>query len=95
MQLKEILSDLEFLNDNLTIYAQKKPQWSNDSEAIAVFGYDEMKLEEFQYFLEVDLAKEVVEVWSKWHDGRKPSIEDICKAVIYYAEYDAYTRVNL
>lgn len=95
MQLKEILQDLERLAENLTIYAQKKPEWSADSESIAVFGYEEIRLGEFEYLLEIETVKEVIEVWRKWRDGRKPSVEEICEAVIYYAEYDAYIRVDL
>ena len=43
-----------------------------------------------RYLLEVFLAKEVVEVWSKWRNGRNPTALDKCAAVIYYAENDAY-----
>ena len=42
------------------------------------------------YLLEVSLAKEVVQVWSEWRDGRRPTAIDKCEAVIYYAEHDAY-----
>ena len=94
MQLKEILEDLENLDESLSIYAKKNPEWSTDSEAFLVFGYDKIILGEFQYLLEIHIVKEVIDVWSKLHDGKAPSIEEVCEAVIYYAEYDAYLPVN-
>lgn len=42
------------------------------------------------YLLEVDLALEVIEVWRSWHAGTPPTAEEATRAVIYYAEHDAY-----
>jgi hypothetical protein len=42
------------------------------------------------YLLEVSLAREVLEVWTAWRDGRRPTISEACEAIIYYASNDAY-----
>jgi len=46
--------------------------------------------EVYEYFLEVDLVREVLEVWSAWRNGQIPTTNEACTAVIYYAEHDAY-----
>jgi hypothetical protein len=43
-----------------------------------------------EYLLEVDLAREAVEVWSDWRGGTTPTSEEAALAVIHYAEHDAY-----
>jgi hypothetical protein len=42
------------------------------------------------YLVEVELAREVLEVWSDWRSGAVPSPDEAARAVIHYAEYDAY-----
>lgn len=47
-----------------------------------------------EYLLEVFLAQEVAEVWRRWRPGREPTEDELCQAVIYYAENDAYLPGN-
>jgi hypothetical protein len=42
------------------------------------------------YLLEVDLAIDVLEVWSAWRDGATPTAEEAALAVIYYGDHDSY-----
>jgi glutamine---fructose-6-phosphate transaminase (isomerizing) len=42
------------------------------------------------YVLEVDVAKEAIEVWRQDHDGAEPSAAERCAAVIHYAVNDAF-----
>lgn len=44
----------------------------------------------WRYLLGTRIAKEVIEVWSEWREGRVPSLEDALEAVLHYAENDAY-----
>jgi hypothetical protein len=44
----------------------------------------------YHYLLEVDLALEVIEVWSDWRGGTTPTPEEAALAIIYYAKHDAY-----
>jgi hypothetical protein len=40
--------------------------------------------------LEVFIAKEVVEVWSQWRGGRRPTPAEALGAILYYAKHDAF-----
>lgn len=99
MTLLELLSDLENLDDGLTIYVKLSPTCTPTCEAIAVALEETStaspvpEAKEMHYLVEVSIAKEVVEVWKAWRRGRVPSPKEICDAVIYYAERDAYLPV--
>ncbi len=43
-----------------------------------------------QYLLEVELAKEVIQVWKDWRNGKEPTLQEKYQAVLYYAKHDAY-----
>ncbi len=45
---------------------------------------------DYAYLLEVDLARDVLVVWSDWRSGIAPSPDEAARAVIHYAEHDAY-----
>lgn len=45
------------------------------------------------YLLEVSLARDVLDVWTSWRNGAQPSPEEAARAVIYYAQHDAYEPV--
>ena len=45
-------------------------------------------------FLEVDIAKEAVRVWSEWRGGITPTLEDKLAAVIHYALNDSFLPVD-
>ena len=96
--LREIVTSLERLpsgdryEPGPTIFA-KKP-WSTDSLAIvlqedAVDGVAPGQ-PGFSYFLEVEIAKDVIRVWSSWRGGAEPTPEQAVRAAIHYAENDAY-----
>jgi hypothetical protein len=46
------------------------------------------------YVLEVELAKEAIQVWRQWRDGAEPSAAQRCAAVIHYAVNDAYLEID-
>jgi hypothetical protein len=75
-----------------TIYARQP--WTISSDALVLSGDDcpdGVATESgHDYLLEVDLAREAVEVWSAWRGGATPTPEDAALAVIYYGEHDAY-----
>ena len=94
MTLAELMTQLDGLDDDLTIYAEKSPDWSVDSLAVALPEPEEggvpAEARGMSYLLEVFLAKDVVEAWSGGRGGREPTAKERCDAVIYYAERDAY-----
>lgn len=90
MTLEEIIDRLDSLDDSLTICAARSPEWSPDSEAELQPALDHPAEWKLPYFLEVSVAKDVLRAWSFARGGRTPDLPNKCKAVIYYAENDAY-----
>ena len=68
--------------------------WTADSEARVVVVDEEGRIppdalsDGFEYFLEASVALEVLEV--PRHRQTKPTTEDACRLLIYYAENDAH-----
>ncbi|MHA6758072.1 hypothetical protein [Streptacidiphilus sp. PAMC 29251] len=84
--LLDLLQSLDEQPAEAVIYAAKP--WAAASDAaIAPFDAPPPNL---AYLLEVELAKDVVEVWSSWRNGAQPNASEKCQAVIHYAEHDAY-----
>lgn len=94
--LRELLSSLAQLDDELTIYSTESP--TPDSPAIAKVEPESGELRDeatgLVYLVEVFLAKEVAAVWRDWRDGREPTPDELCEAVVFYAERDAYLPID-
>ncbi|MDA8016721.1 MAG: hypothetical protein MPN21_04660 [Thermoanaerobaculia bacterium] len=92
-QLMERLADL---GDSLTIYSESTP--NHGSAAVVALEPEDGSLpngaENLHYLLEVDLAKEVAEVWSAWRNGQRPTTEELCEAIVFYSRNDAYPPVS-
>ncbi|MGP3991762.1 hypothetical protein [Streptomyces sp. 3N207] len=84
--LNEVLMALEEQPTDSAIYAATP--WRADS-TVVVASWDAPP-RGLAYLLEVELARDVLEVWSAWRDGASPSAQERCEAVIHYAEHDAY-----
>ena len=46
------------------------------------------------YLLEVSLARDVLHAWARWRNGKQPTLEEAAKAVIHYAQHNAYESVR-
>jgi hypothetical protein len=105
MTLVEIISRIHEWYDpernvfefDFTVYASSRDQhFSPSSEAIVAQPKKSGKAPKeavqkgLEYFLEVSLIVEVLEVWSEWRNGQVPTLEEKCKAAIFYAENDCY-----
>jgi hypothetical protein len=94
--LTALLSSLDELDDELTIYAS--PDLTETSRAIAVKepedGSVPPEAADLTYLLEVRLAKEVLRVWSDWRQGAAPTPEDRVEAIVHYARHDAYLPLD-
>lgn len=88
--LAEIMDSLETLDENHCIFARKP--WSTDTLAVVGSLTDDFRVpaemadEGFEYFLEVDIATEVLEVFG----ARQPTLHERRNLILYYAENDAY-----
>ncbi|WP_329390176.1 hypothetical protein OG625_38455 [Streptomyces sp. NBC_01351] len=88
--LLELLQSLDEQPAGAVIYAAKP--WTAASDAVAV-AFDAPP-SDLAYLLEVELAQDVLEVWSSWRNGAQPNALGICQAVIHYADHDAYLDVH-
>lgn len=98
--LAEIIKNIENLDDYALIYAVKNPIWEMDSQAIVLecdeYAEDDPEApENMTYMISGSTAKEVLEVWRMWREGKIPNETERFDAIIYYAENDAYIREGL
>lgn len=92
--LSELLRSARALDPAATIFAERP--WGEGSRAILIsHAVDDVRDERhgMAYLLEVDLAQDVLKVWSDWRNGEQPTSADSVAAVVYYAEHDAYIPV--
>lgn len=90
--LCDLLANLDELDAEATIYA--RPPWGPDAAALVEHEPDQGGLPEkasnqgMTYFLEVFIAKELLE---DWHSNQTtlPSKEETCNRIIEYAIHDA------
>jgi hypothetical protein len=88
--LTDVLGNLDRLYPEAVLHAAHP--WSSTSTA-AVTSDDESP-EGLAYLLEIDLAQQVIDVWSTWREGRQPTNLEKCLAIIYYAEHDTYLPIE-
>jgi hypothetical protein len=92
MKLIEAISKLASLDEADTSYASEP--WAPDSEVVLAEQPesgglpDEAKRHGLKYFLEVFIAREVLEGWLTNLDN-EPTLEDTCARIIEYAINDA------
>ena len=94
VKLIRLIERLAELDGENTIYACEP--WTEDSDAMvapedptAYYGIPPEALEAgMTYFLEVHIARDMVEGWLSNLD-EKPTLAAICQGVIHYAKYDA------
>jgi hypothetical protein len=89
--LADVVSDV-----GPTIFARRP--WTPDSDAVVLrehaVNHVAPSAPDHRYLLEVDLAREVIEVWSDWRGGAQPTPAQAAQAVIHYAEHDAHQPVD-
>jgi hypothetical protein len=98
VRLGDIIARLSEFDDDDTIYVREP--WTAESDAMVA---TEPEVDEpdgvvlppaaaeagLSYFLEIYIARELVEDWIKYL-GADPGAKEMCEKVIFYATYDAY-----
>jgi hypothetical protein len=93
--LREVIERLDQFGDDETIYAESTrptaravvaPEPDDGSVPPVAAG--------LTYLLEVAAAREAIDVWRAWRNGKAPTPNDELKAVTYYAENDAWLPVE-
>ena len=94
MTLLEIVQNLSNFDDEAVILIRESDPWTAHSEVIvedaAEFGEKLPRIKDFVYFLEVEIAKDVLSTLHKWRNGKSITLLDEVHAVVHYAENDAY-----
>jgi hypothetical protein len=98
MNLSDLVKNIDNLSEDTVVYAQRIEGTWQPSSSIAILPISvdisgaRFKLKGMEYFLEIYLVKEVISVAKECFelDGRKLSLDDYLRAVIYYAESDAF-----
>jgi hypothetical protein len=94
MKLIELIDNLDSLSDGQMIFIASNELVREDIQAITGLVQENVETGKtptgMKYFLEVNLAKEVLEVWEMWRDGKKPTLHEKFQALVYYFDYDAY-----
>ncbi len=96
MTLAEIVNALDIQNDSDVVYAARiDGEWRAQSPAnvVAVGENPSSELQGKDYFLEVWLIKEIIEVAQQWSCETGLSLARRVEAAIYYATHDAYIPV--
>ena len=92
--LGELLEAIDTLDPELTLFAPASRPLSAGSPGLVAAEGDEpvqgVADKELGHLLEVELAREAIEVWSAWRNGQAPTREERVAAVIFYADYDTY-----
>jgi hypothetical protein len=83
MTLRDVIARLDEFEADETIFAE-----SATPTARAEVAHEDAS--GLPYLLEVDIAREAIEVWQAWRPGQTPSLEDKVAAIVYYAENDAW-----
>ncbi|MFS8101767.1 hypothetical protein LFM09_32030 [Lentzea alba] len=87
--LGDVIAGIATVSDDLTIYAGEEPAGPSTRVVLLDQSAGDPPAD-VRYLLEVVIAKEVLEVWSEWRDGRQPTLPEACEAVLHYASHDAY-----
>jgi hypothetical protein len=97
MTLAEVLQDLDAYHNDLTIWAPVRTDLADltgDTPVVVEHGPQDgatsWRERGLSYVLEVNLAKEVLNVWRQWRNGATPTVGQMCQAVIHYAKNDAF-----
>jgi hypothetical protein len=92
MSLGELLTRIDEISDGPIVYV---PDGEDVGLAtgVTLLSLSEVtprRPEHLTYLLEVEIIKDVLQTWSDWRGGRTPTLDDKLRAVLHYADHDAY-----
>jgi hypothetical protein len=94
MTLAELLADLSNLDDDLTIYTAISPYARPDTPAIAAADLEDGSLPAgvtgMGYFLEVSVARDILDQWRVSRPGKTPTPQQAVEAVVHYTLHAEY-----
>ena len=91
MTLADVIRQIDQLDDGLCVYAASR--WRAESPALVAQeprdGSLPTEAKGMTYLISLRLARQAIAARSAWCPEQELDIQDRCKAVIYYAVYDA------
>jgi hypothetical protein len=94
LSLENILTDFDEVDDGLTMYVPETGPVDLTTPVTIVDEDTETPPPGTRYFLETDIAKNVLHVWRSWRDGRDPNLTEALEALQFYATNDSYLPIN-
>ncbi len=91
--LSELLETLSGLDPDDAIFIASAADVRADTPSVLGVA-TESPPHGYRYLLEVHITQEVLEVWSAWRGGRKPTLDEKLEAVDHYSRTDAYLPVK-
>ena len=92
--LAALFREIESVDDEMIVFVPQGDEVNLTTPALVLdFDESEEGVPGYRYLLEVELVKDVIEVWSEWRDGQVPSPDEKLSAVLHYARNDAYQPV--
>jgi outer membrane protein assembly factor BamB len=91
-----LIENITSFDNNGIVFIDTSIENSKNSNICVVLFDDDkeandiMEIDNYIYFLEISIINEVIEVWSFTHDGKLPTLDQLCDALIYYYDNDAY-----
>jgi hypothetical protein len=94
MKLSEILGSLgKFDSGSYILVTTSAPLTPDTDSKVVPIPEDpgaDLGIPGFEYLIEVFEAKDVLETWAEWRNGRTPTPTEAVEAVLYYQANDTY-----
>lgn len=98
MKIIEIIENVDKMSDDLVIFIDATETFNKNSEAgirtITDLVINNQIPEGMKYYLEVMIAKKVLQVWREWRNGRTPTLNEKFQAITYFVQHDSYQPIN-
>ena len=94
--LGTFLLNLDKYPDNRILLTQQPVALTSLIKIVNDYECEELEkysVDGFYYLLEIDIIKEILQVWSFWRNSKKPTLNEMLMAIIYYSENDTYLPV--
>jgi len=82
--------------EELTIYVDADiPPSARTRAELRKYTYPSPPPPGMRVLLSVEDARDVLATWSRWRQGRAPTVAEAVRAIVHYAENDAYITTDM
>ena len=94
MKLIDVVDNINQMDENSVIFIAENDLVNEDTNATIIpdslLPGNGRAPEGLKYLLEVNLVKELIDVWRNWRSGKEPTRKEKYLAFVYFIEHDAY-----